>query len=332
MASLPPLRTRRTISLSAVFGLLALFALFAPFWFFLAALADVSRGIRGWRFVRLTSFFAHALAIETGGIVANAALWVRAGFGTRIGSPKSRAAHSRLQYWYAKTFMEAADTCLAIRTEITGLELAEGGNAVMIGRHRSLPDALLPTLVCGHFGLEAKYVLAGGLQWGPNLDITGNRSDQVFVDRSRQSGNDDLADIAALASRIDTNSMGVIFPEGTFFSPARQAKALARIAESNPSELDQSSKLIHLLPPRPGGVAAMLDAAPDADVIFLGHVGLESLSTIADITKAVPAKEPVRVKLWRFPRHEVPTDSKQQREWILDQWLEVDQWIEAQQR
>lgn len=282
--------------------------------------------------MRLTSFFAHALAIETGGIAANAALWVRAGFGRRIGSPKSQAAHARLQYWYAKTFMEAADTCLAIRTEISGLELVEGGNAIMIGRHRSLPDALLPTLVCGRYGLEAKYVLAGGLQWGPNLDITGNRSDQVFVDRSRQSGNDDLADIAALASRVDENSMGVIFPEGTFFSPTRKTRALRRISKTRPDEFEQSSKLIHLLPPRPAGTAAMLAAAPEADVIFLGHVGLESLSTIADITKAVPATEPVRVKLWRYGRDEVPTDPKAQRAWILDRWLEVDQWIEDQQR
>jgi hypothetical protein len=39
----------------------------------------------------------------------------------------------------------------------------------------------------------------------------------------------------------------------------------------------------HVLAPRPGGLLAALDTAPDADVGWVAHTGLERLVTVADV-------------------------------------------------
>ena len=84
----------------------------------------------------------------------------------------------------------------------------------------------------------------------------------------------------------------------------------------------------------PGGAVArgaawlLLEGAPDADVVIMGNEGLESFSSIRDIVDAVPLRAEVRIRLWRHPRAAVPDDPAEQATWLLDQWLELDAWVE----
>ena len=44
---------------------------------------------------------------------------------------------------------------------------------------------------------------------------------------------------------------------------------------------DRAEQMTHVLAPRPGGLLAALDAAPEADVLLVAHTGLDHLVTVA---------------------------------------------------
>ena len=83
----------------------------------------------------------------------------------------------------------------------------------------------------------------------------------------------------------------------------------------------------HLLPPRPGGVAAARAAAPHADVVLVGHTGLEHLSTVADLWDGLPMHGTVRLRWWFFAADEVPLEEDELERWLYDRWAELDAWI-----
>ena len=71
----------------------------------------------------------------------------------------------------------------------------------------------------------------------------------------------------------------------------------------------------------------LLDGAPEADVVVMGHIGLESFSSIRDIVGAVPISDPVVIHLWRHRRTEVPADPDDQAIWLVERWVELDEWV-----
>ncbi len=328
MASLPPTPQRRAISIGSVFAGLAATIVLFPILAVGAIVADVLRGVRSFRFARLGLFIGNILMIETGGILSAGYLWVRAGFGRRFDGAASRQRHSNLQYWYTSSLLQSARNFCGLEIEVIGLEHAKAGNAIVLGRHCSLVDALLPSSVFGQFGHQIKYVLAGGLRWAPNIDIVSGRLDNTFVSRAAASSKADFERLRSMAGRLDNASIAAIFPEGTFFTEQRREKALKRIAKRRPNELARAEALRHVLPPQAAGTFTLLDGAPTADVILMGHVGFESLSTLADIRDSVPSTTPVRLKLWRIPRSEVPDDPDLRIDWIYDLWAQLDDWID----
>lgn len=330
-ASLPAALQRRAISIGSVFGALALTVLLFPFLTIGVVITDLLRGIRSFRYVRIGLFVTNILLIEAAGILVASYLWLRAGLGIRIKSAASVQRHMKAQYWYTSSLLQAARTFCGLEIEIEGLDNARAGNAIVIGRHCSLVDAMLPSSVFGQFGHEIKYALAAGLRWAPNLDLYGGRLDNTFIDRASARGTDDIERLGAMAGRVSAGSVAAIFPEGTFFTPERREKVLKRIAERRPGDLARAEALRYLLPPQPAGTLALLEGAPDADVILMGHVGFESLSTLVDIRDSVPSTTPVKVRLWRFDRAEVPDDPERQIDWLYERWAQLDDWIQLNQ-
>jgi hypothetical protein len=84
----------------------------------------------------------------------------------------------------------------------------------------------------------------------------------------------------------------------------------------------------HVMPPRPGGVNAFFDGAPDANVIVVGHVGFEPLASIRKLWSVLPLTEPVEVKIWRYDRAEVPEDEEARMAWLYERWRLMDDWID----
>lgn len=89
------------------------------------------------------------------------------------------------------------------------------------------------------------------------------------------------------------------------------------------------SKLRHVLPARPGGTLALLDAAPACDVVLLGHHGLGGLANIADIWRGALVGRQIRVRFWRVPAAQVPATTEARQAWLAAQWQTLDDWLDT---
>jgi 1-acyl-sn-glycerol-3-phosphate acyltransferase len=323
---IPNRHTRRAISVTAVVvGFMVSVAL-SPLLFALAAIADLITSPRRWRNTRLLAMVVLALAIEVAAIVAAGALWLVFGAGRYVRSSSSFWIHHRMQRWYTAALMAAAKATCGLRIEFEDDSPASRGNAIVIGRHTSIGDALIPALLfAGRFDLNTRYVLKDDLLWGPAFDIVGNRLRNHFVDRTPDDSVNEIAAITRLMDGFDERCVAVIFPEGTFFSTERKARAVKRLVDAGRHELAaRSEALRYLLPPRPGGALAMLAGAPHADAVFIGNSGFERFNSLGAIYRSIPFAEPVRVWLWRVPNSEIPREPEQQLSWLYDQWERLD--------
>jgi 1-acyl-sn-glycerol-3-phosphate acyltransferase len=129
--------------------------------------------------------------------------------------------------------------------------------------------------------------------------------------------------VRRLGEQLDDATAVVIFPEGRLFRPDRLERAKQRLAAANPDRSTRLASLSNVLPPRPGGVLALLDAVP-ADVVVIAHSGLDRYASFRALAKAVPLRDPVRVTAWRIPRDTLPTGDEERLRWLDEQWCLVD--------
>jgi 1-acyl-sn-glycerol-3-phosphate acyltransferase len=133
----------------------------------------------------------------------------------------------------------------------------------------------------------------------------------------------------APAAALDRNDAFVIFPEGGNFTERRRVAAIARLRVRDLEEMARRSEAMrHVLAPHPGGVAAALGAAPEADVVWVAHAGLDHLFTLADIWRELPLDDVVRMRWWRVSRGEVPQGFDAQVEWLYRWWETIDDWVD----
>jgi 1-acyl-sn-glycerol-3-phosphate acyltransferase len=314
---------------TAVVGVVLAFMIavpLSPALFALAVLADVCTPRTPWRHVRLLAMGVLTLAIEVAGLAGLAVLWIAS-----AGRPRRlQGAHFALQNWWTGALLTAAHATLGLRVTVDDPRPAAGGNAIVIGRHASIGDAAIPAVLLGHHHrLRVRYVLKHDLQWDPCIEVVGRRVGHLFVDRS-DAGGQAGEDLRRLGGLVGPGNAVVIFPEGTFFSAERQARAIERLSRGTRPELaGRAAALRHLLPPRPAGTLALLDGAPGADVVVVGHIGFERFTSLRAIYRAVPFREPVQVWLWRVPRHTIPEGDAARVGWLYDEWERLDASIVA---
>ena len=63
--------------------------------------------------------------------------------------------------------------------------------------------------------------------------------------------------------------------------------------------------------------------------MVFAHHGFEPLSSIAGLWRAVPLQAPVRVRITRHRRDDVPDDEAGLVAWLDEQWLDLDRWVAA---
>jgi hypothetical protein len=85
----------------------------------------------------------------------------------------------------------------------------------------------------------------------------------------------------------------------------------------------------NVLAPRPGGLLAALDAAPDADVVLVAHTGLDHLVSVRDVWRELPMDKQLIMRWWRVPREEIPDGREDRIDWLFSWWEEIDRWIDA---
>ena len=124
-----------------------------------------------------------------------------------------------------------------------------------------------------------RYVLKQELTALPCLDIAGHRLPNLFVDRSGLDTDRELQAVAALTAEAGDKESVLIYPEGTRYTPHKHRSLRA----NKPDLEDQLDRWPSLLPPRLGGVTAMLQANPGKDVVFLAHTGFEGSASLTDL-------------------------------------------------
>lgn len=288
-----------------------------PIWALVTTAFDLARRKHRLPTFRLVAFALCWAWIEVGGLVASVVLYLT-GRGRNLGS------HFALQRSWAGSLMTALRYTVGIRIVVENPEVLRPGPIVVFSRHASLADSLVSAYAVGNVaGLWPRYVLKRELMADPCLDIVGHRLPNYFLNRSSDNQEEELRGIAQLGHGLGTNDVAVIFPEGTRTNPAKRERILSSMAERSPERAGRLSGLRHLLPPKPAGALALLDAAPEADVVIAGHTGFDGLDTFGGMLKRIESGAgDARMWFVRIPRANVPTDGIV--EWLDAQWLELD--------
>jgi 1-acyl-sn-glycerol-3-phosphate acyltransferase len=281
-----------------------------------------------------TSRFAAALGVNLGmhtaafaGVFAS---WLMGGRWAGQSPERELAMEHKLQNAWAHLTWELCAHLYQLDLEVHGTEQASPGPVLILPRHASLVDTLLPLLLISREeGLRLRYVMKRELLWDPVLDAIGHRWPTAFVRRGTRSAHE-IEHVLHLADELGASDAIVLFPEGTRFSSEKRQHILDGL-RSNPERFEKARRLRHVLPPHGGGVLALLDAL-DMDVVFIAHTGLEGANHFEDLLAGSLIGAKVKVEMWRVSHQDIPTGSSARIAWLEEQWLKVDRWIEEHRR
>lgn len=331
---LPPRWVRRLVLAPAVVAAAAVALATLPVWLLAAAVVSPLTAGR-LRPPRVLWVATLHLVLETVLLVALAGLWLAGGFGLLVRSPAFQRRHYGLVRWYLKVMYRETTRVLRITVRVAGPPPDEyrGRPLLVFCRHAGPGDSFLLThALVNWYAREPRIVLKSTLQWDPALDVLLNRLPNRFISPDPQRRDEAVeAEIAALATGLDGDDAFVIFPEGGNFTEHRRRRAIDRLRRLGLHRMARRAEAMrHVLAPRPGGVAAALAAAPEADVVLVAHTGVDHLRTVADLWRELPMDKVITMRWWRVPAAEVPADRDAQIDWLYSWWEHIDAWIGAQ--
>jgi 1-acyl-sn-glycerol-3-phosphate acyltransferase len=314
---------RRILTIPLYLGLFGASLVLLPLLLPLAVVVDLLRG-GPWVFLRCVLFFQWYLLCEVVGLLVAFAILVS----TRD-PEKEIARFFRLQCGWLAALFRGGATCFSFSVEVEGEDALSGGPLLVFMRHASTADVVLPNVFISQpTGVILRYVLKRELLWDPCLDIAGHRLVNCFVRRGSGDPEREIAAVRSLAEDLGPNDGVLIYPEGTRFTPEKQARALERIrATGNAERIARAEKFTHVLPPRLGGPTALLDRCPDADVVFFAHVGFEGARTMNDFLNGELVGSKIRLAFWRVSHQEIPSHAVAREAWLFDHWLRLDGWV-----
>jgi 1-acyl-sn-glycerol-3-phosphate acyltransferase len=281
-----------------------------------------------WMAIRLLAMLWWFLLGEMRGIVTLMLIWLASG---GRDTRRRRRGVYRLRRSWAAQHLAGIRVLFRLRFEAEGLELGGPGPVLILIRHASIIDNMLPDAVLARpHGLGLRFVIKRELEMIPTIDIGGRWVPTNFVRRGSGDTEGELERLRRLAVDVDPDEGLLIYPEGTRHTDEKLERAKALIAERQPLIAPLAARLRHVLPPRLGGPVALLEASRGMDVVLCGHVGLDGFEYISDIWSGGLVGTTVRVKLWRFAAGEVPEGRDELVAWLYDRWQTLDDWLEEQ--
>ncbi len=295
--------------------------------------------LRGLRVLGLATVY---LVAEAAATVAAFWLWVFSGFGWKLRSPGFQRAH------YAVLRMVLA-VIVGLGRRLFSLEIAADGQdlpgddgdpttiespLVVMSRHAGPADSiLLLHEIMSWRHRQPRIVAKDLLQLDPVMDIYLNRLPNRFISSRPGAGERSIDAIRELASGMTSRDAFVIFPEGANFTPKRRLRAIDRLRRDGyEAAAIRAAKLRNVLPPRPAGTMAALEAAPAADAVFVAHTGLDDLATISDLWYSIPIRKTIQLAWQVIPADRIPDSPADQEEMLFGAWEAIDAWIEARRR
>jgi len=306
--------------------LFVLVTVLSPLWLVVGLVIDAARWVavrRHGMAVRMFAFGWWYLFVGTWCLARLIGHWLVAGFGHNEAS--MREGSYRLQVWWARMLFGAVRRIFRLTVSVEGLEQVAPGPIIVMMRHASIVDTLLPNVfVTGRAGIRLRYVLKRELLADPTLDIAGNRLINHFVDRSGDAAVEVKA-VAALTEGLTDREGVIIYPEGTRFTEERRSRIIAGLGERDRGLAERARRFRRVLPPRPGGSAALLETG--YDVVIAAHTGLEPLATIPDAWSGRIVGSNLRIRFERFDGASIPQTRRGRIDWLFDRWEEVDAWV-----
>ncbi|WP_043640287.1 1-acyl-sn-glycerol-3-phosphate acyltransferase [Nonomuraea candida] len=329
---LPPRFLRRLVLAPLVIVVTVFMVVTLPFWLVVAAAAALRLPPPQRRSARFVWFAAAWLTLESALLIACLWLWV-------AGGARRQERHYALIKWFLEKAFTTAVHIFQLRVDIDEPEPPDDGERpagpakpiIVLSRHAGPGDSfLLIHHLLDRYERRPRIVMKAALQYDPSLDVVINRLPNAFV--PRKSGQTlVIEEIRGLAATMSGRDALVIFPEGGNFTPRRRQKAIDRLEEKGLlAEAERARGLTHLLPPRPNGAIAAIEACPSADVVFVAHTGLDDLVTLRDIWRYLPVRARITAKWWRVPAAAVPHGREERIQWLYDHWERIDEWITDQ--
>ena len=275
--------------------------------------------------LRLVAFLWIYLATDTLGLITLFALWLLSGFG----SNRTMMLNStwRFQQLWVRVLLGSVKLLFGLRIIDEGAECLTPGPVIVLIRHASIVDNLLPSaLVAARERVRLRYVLKRELLSEPCLDVAGQRLPNYFV--RRDTGEEiERERIGQLASGMGSEDGFLLYPEGTRFTAERRQRALEKIGERDPQRAARLEPIEYLLPPKVGGLLAVLEQAPEADIVLMIHQGFDGLRLISDIWGGALVGRVINVRFTRVPHDQIPPARDDQVAWLDELWLEADRWV-----
>jgi 1-acyl-sn-glycerol-3-phosphate acyltransferase len=343
MSVLPPKPVRRLLApvyLVLYLALLVVSVLLLPVLFLVALVASIP--MQGnYRGVRLLFFFLTYLVFEILALLLTFGTWVACGFGWKVRSLRFQLIHYGILRRGFVALVRVAKRLfkLTIETDEASWSPLDDGvpgsdNAMIVAARHAGPgeSVLLIQTLMNHDHLRKPRMVAKDLlQLDPAIDVLFNRIPNRFINPHPGShGSDVEAEIASLAAGLTDTDALLIFPEGGNFTDRRRTKAIERLRGHGLESMAQRAEaMATVLAPKPGGLFAAHQAAPEADMIFVAHTGIEHLSTVRDIWHGLPQDKTLRMR-WSFiPAADIPDDEDEFVDWLFDWWADIDHWIRS---
>ena len=321
---------RRSRTIPTMLGATAAMLIAWPVILPATAIADLVRGRRRFPTVRLSLFAMQYAVNDSAEILLAPLLWMAAGFGTRLDAPPSIQRHQRLQAWSLAVLARRAESLLGVRLKLEAgvTEALAPGPVIVLCRHVSIVDSSLPMVLYQRLGYHTRTVIMAEMLADPGADLLYRRTGSVFI--PRDNGAEAVALLQPFRHGIDPSTAVVIYPEGRLFRTDLRDRFLNKIAGFDGDRALRLAPLRHVLPPRPGGVLALLDALPAADVVVIAHAGFDQFGSFTELARAAPIPRPITVTAWRIRAADIPHDPAARIVWLDEQWLRVDEWINQQ--
>jgi 1-acyl-sn-glycerol-3-phosphate acyltransferase len=335
---LPPRWVRRLI-IDPIVWFVAVWMLVGVVPVLLTLLAILSFALPGkLRFLRLTGFVLVGMVVEVVGLALAFLTWIASGFGYLLRRPAFVELHYRILgrsldvlFWFGRRYFQ-----LDVRGEGPYLPGDDGDPRtteyplLVMSRHAGPGDSfLLVHEVLTWAGRRPRIVLKDTLQLDPFIDVYLNRLPMSFVDPNAATQGATLTEIGRLAGTMAARDALLIFPEGGNVTPGRRARAIERLRENGHHDAaERAEGMVHLMPPRPGGVHAALAANADLQVVVVSHTGLDHLDSLGDIWREIPMRKTLHMRWHAIPSSEVPHGLDGLSDWLFTEWELMDDWVE----
>jgi 1-acyl-sn-glycerol-3-phosphate acyltransferase len=301
----------------------------------IAALAVVFGRRPRWRVLRLWVFAAAYCLGECLCVLGCLLLWLVSPVPRWRDDDRWQARHVQVLGWYLGMLMRTAEWVIAFRLRLEcpqGETIALDRPVIVLGRHAG-PGASLVLIhvLLRERGRVPKIVLKERLRLDPALDVLLTRIGCVFIGGAGSAAAGAAVDaVTELASRLTSGDALVLFPEGRDWTPARHRLAVRRLRGKGMSkQADDAAGMPHVLPPRPAGAFAALQAAPAAEVAVFMHTGHDELLDVTSLWQALPLRRELHMVWWNEPRPELASEQECSR-WLNQAWMNIDAWIQEQ--